>query len=192
MRYYEKGRYPHVRRYFFPIICDHCKEPPCVAASKEAGVGSFYRRDDGVVLIDYKKLEGRTASQIKAEAEATIQVCPLEAIFVNPLNNLPEKCTFCAHRIDRGLVPACVQTCIGKARMFGDISDPNSVVSKAIVSNPSRTLMPNYDGGGASVYYIGLEAGHVDYEGVKGYRQTDPKDFDRDIISQNTGSLVKL
>lgn len=191
VRYYEKGRYPYVKRYFFPILCDHCEEAPCVEASENNGVGAFYKRDDGIVLIDYKKLEKRTQAQIKTETKAAIEACPLEAIFTNPLTNLPEKCTFCAHRVDKGLVPACAQTCIGRARVFGDISDRSSAVSRLIAANPTRTLMPKDDGEGSGVYYISLEAGHLDYEALKGGRQIDPTDFDNDIISQNTGPVFK-
>lgn len=191
VRYYEKGRYPRVSRHFFPILCDHCEEAPCIEASEKNGVGSFYKTAEGIVLINYKKLEKRTPAQIKAEAQAAIEACPLEAVFVNPLSNLPEKCTFCSHRVEKGLVPACVQTCIGRARVFGDISDRNSVVARLIASYPTRTLMPEDDGGGSGVYYIGLESSHVDYDALKGGRQIDPSDFDNDVISQNTGPEFK-
>jgi tetrathionate reductase subunit B len=91
MRYYEKGKYPRVKRFFFPWICNHCGL--CAEASQGGGLGSFYRREDGIVLFDYKKLEGRTPAEIKAEADLVISACPLEAIFVNPLTGMPEKCT---------------------------------------------------------------------------------------------------
>lgn len=174
IRTQEKGKYPNVRRYFFPWICNHCGY--CVAAS-QAVLGSFYRREDGIVLFDYSKLKGRSKEEIKKEAEAVISACPLEAIFVNPNTGLPEKCTFCAHRVDRGLVPACVQTCIGKARVFGDLNDTNSVVSKLIATNPTRKLCPD-----GKVYYIGVEGFQIDT--IKGNRQIDPTDFDRGILSQ--------
>lgn len=174
IRTQEKGKYPNVRRYFFPWICNHCGY--CVEASQSA-LGSFYKREDGIVLFDYSKLKGRSKEEIRREAEAVIEACPLEAIFVNPDTGLPEKCTFCAHRVDKGLVPACVQTCIGKARVFGDLNDPNSVVSKLIATNPTRKLCPD-----GAVYYIGVEGFQID--SIKGYRQIDPKDFDRGILSQ--------
>jgi tetrathionate reductase subunit B len=175
MRYYENGKYPRVKRFFFPWICNHCGY--CAEASQSGGLGSFYRREDGIVLFDYKKLEGRTPSEIKAEADLVISACPLEAIFVNPLTGMPEKCTFCAHRVDKGLVPACVQSCVGRVRRFGDLSDPNSVVSKLIDSNPTRKLCPD-----GRVYYIAVEPHQV--ETIKGNRQIDPVEFDTGVLSQ--------
>lgn len=177
IRYYEKGRFPYVRKYFYQWICDHCNEPPCVAASENNGVGAFYKRD-GITLVDREKLtKGRTKAQIDTEIQAAIEACPLEAISVNPLTGLPELCTFCVHRVDKGLVPACVETCIGRARVFGDLSDPNSEVSRLVATNPTRTMMPADDGGGAGVYYIGLEARHRDYEAMEGGVQVDPNRY---------------
>ena len=191
VRYYEKGVYPRVKRHFFPILCDHCVDAPCIEASENNGVGSFYRRDDGPILIDYKKLKGRTKAQIRLEVEAAVESCPLEAIYTHPFTGLPGKCTFCVHRVDKGLVPACCQTCIGRARVFGDLSDKDSPVSKMLAANPHRTLMPDDDGGGASVYYIGLEAGHIDYDALEGGKETDPQDFEKGLISQTTGPAFK-
>ena len=175
VRTYEKGKYPNVKRYFFPFLCNHCGY--CIEASKAYGVGSFYRRADGIVVMDYSKLKGRTAAQIKAEAEAAIAACPFESIFINPDTGLPEKCTFCAHRVDKGLTPACVQTCLGRARVFGDAYDPNSVVSRLIASNPTRKLCPD-----GSLFYIGLESHQVDT--IKGNRQIDPMDFEKGVLTQ--------
>ncbi len=171
----EKGKYPKVKRYFFPWICNHCGY--CAAASQASGLGSFYRRNDGIVLFDYSKLKGKGPDEIKKEADLVISACPLEAIFVNPLTGLPEKCTFCAHRVDKGLVPACVQTCIGKARVFGDMADPSSVVSMLIAENPTRKLCPD-----GRVYYIGVEGHQID--SIKGNRQIPTEELQKGIITQ--------
>ncbi len=132
---------------------------------------------DGIVIFDYKKLQGKTAAQIKAEADLVISACPLEAIYVNPFTGFPEKCTFCVHRVEKGLVPACVQTCIPRARVFGDLSDPDSVVSKLIASNPTKKLCAD-----GIVYYIGAEGHQID--SIRGNRQVDPQDFDKGILTQ--------
>jgi len=175
IRAYEKGRYPRAKRFFFLWICNHCGN--CAEASQGAGLGSFYRREDGIVLFDYGKLKGKTPVQIKAEADLVISACPLEAIYVNPVTGLPEKCTFCVHRVDKGLVPACVQTCIPRARVFGDLSDPDSAVSKLIAANPTKKLCAD-----GTVYYIGVEGEQID--SIKGNRQADPQDFEKGIITQ--------
>jgi tetrathionate reductase subunit B len=185
-RYYEKGRFPRVKRHFFPILCDHCNEAPCVEASENNGAGSFHKTDDGMVLIDYGKLKGRSKAQIKTETDAAIESCPLDVVFANPNTGLPEKCTFCAHRVAKGITPACCQTCLGRARQFGDLSDPDSAVSKRMAANASRTLMPDDDGGGSGVFYIGLEGGHTDYGALEGGVQVTGEDFDTDKISQTT------
>jgi len=175
IRTHERGKYPYTKRYFFQWICNHCGD--CAAASQGAGLGSFSRREDGIVIFDYKKLQGKTAAQIKAEAELVISACPLEAIYVNPMTGFPEKCTFCVHRVEKGLVPACVQTCIPRAGVFGDLSDPDSVVSKLIATNPTRKLCPD-----GNVYYIGAEGHQID--SIKGNRQVDPQDFEKGILTQ--------
>ncbi len=39
-----------------------------------------------------------------------------------------EKCTLCVHRVTKGLVPACVETCVAKTRFFGEINDLMTLV----------------------------------------------------------------
>jgi len=168
VRYYEKGKYPYVRRYFLPLLCDQCEDPPCVRSSAS---GAFYRREDGIVLIDIKKARREEGIYEKYAIES----CPIEAIFTDPMTGMPDKCNFCVHRVDKGLVPACVTTCIGRARIFGDLNDPNSEISRYIATHPTRNLVqmqPNKPG----VFYVGLEQGLE--LAIKGFRQIDPQDFE--------------
>jgi Fe-S-cluster-containing dehydrogenase component len=76
-----------------------------------------------------------------------------------------EKCAFCYQRIDRGLAlgltpgvdkdatPACVVACPAKARLFGDLNDPESAVSIALAETPSYRLREDL-GTGPRVYYL--------------------------------------
>ena len=48
--------------------------------------------------------------------------------------HIVEKCTFCHHRVSHGLLPACVEVCPSKARIFGDQKDPKSDIAKILKS----------------------------------------------------------
>ncbi len=191
VRYFEKGRFPNARRYYFLYICDHCANPACVEASKNNGVGAFYQTDDGVILIDLKKLtKGRSKKQIDTEVKAAIEACHAEAIFVDPITGLPGKCTFCYHRLQAGLVPACVQTCLGRARVFGDFDDPNSEVSYLASVHETRPMTPAEDED-PGVIYIAQEGSLLDGGAMKGFRQIDPEDFNTGKLSLNSSPAWK-
>ncbi len=73
-----------------------------------------------------------------------------------------EKCIFCEHRVVNGELPYCVVSCPAKARIFGDVSDPASEVSKLIKkhktvslkNNKGGLLKPGEKGTQPNVYYI--------------------------------------
>lgn len=161
----EVGEYPDVTRIFMPTNCMQCEDPPCM---KAAPPGAIYRRPDGIVVIDYTKFRGRKAF------EAAAQACPYKALYFdggkahtagtpavqpyekrasydygNPsqpgrLANTGRKCHFCLHRLEAGLLPACVSTCIGGAMHFGDLNDPESLVSRL---RRERSMRVNADAG---------------------------------------------
>jgi tetrathionate reductase subunit B len=85
---------------------------------------------DGTVQIDKGRCLG---------CGACVDACPYNARYVNPAltddvseDGKADKCTYCKPRVDAGAEPACVQTCITGARIFGDLSDPNSEVSQYV------------------------------------------------------------
>ncbi|MFB6468651.1 4Fe-4S dicluster domain-containing protein [Cytobacillus sp. Hz8] len=126
----EKGKFPDVSRSPLPRLCNHCENAPC---EKVCPVKATYYTDDGTVQIDYDKCIG---------CGYCIQACPYDARFINPLRKTAEKCTYCYHRIAKGELPACVSTCIGDARVFGDINDPKSEISMIIAKNKVEVLKP--------------------------------------------------
>ncbi len=87
-----------------------------------------------------------------------MSACPYDARFLHPEKKIVGKCTFCEHRIDNGVVPSCVNTCQGKARIFGDLNDPAGDVAK-LVARESVQVLKSELGTEPRVFYIALDAG---------------------------------
>jgi len=98
-----------VRTFFVPKLCNQCAHPPCVQVCP---VGATFQTKDGVVLVDEKRCIG---------CRYCIQACPYGARYLNPRTRTADKCTFCYHRVTKGLLPACVEVCPTEARIFGDM-----------------------------------------------------------------------
>lgn len=123
-----RGQYPNLGQSFTPSQCQHCANPPC------AHVCPTHATDinpDGIIHVVNKKCIGCKYCQT---------ACPYNARYYNEATGAVDKCTFCAHRVYTGRLPACVETCPTKVRVFGDINDPNSEVSKLLAKHPSRIL----------------------------------------------------
>lgn len=107
--------------------------------------GVVYRRADGIVLIDPDKAVGR---------HDIVDNCPYGAVFWNEANNLPQKCTLCAHLLDNGRrEPRCVEAC--PTQVFGDRDDPLSEISISEGRGGAEPLHPEY-GTRPLVAYRGL------------------------------------
>ena len=139
----ERGKHPHIKVVYMPLPCMQCQDAPCVKAGKN---GAVYKRPDGIVVIDPQKAEGQ---------EQVVKSCPYGVIYWNEEKKLPQKCTFCAHRLEQGQIPRCVQACPTGAMTFGDLNDPKSEVSKLIKSAKAEAFHPEWNTG-PSVYYIDL------------------------------------
>lgn len=140
----DKGKYPNMKRYHLPRLCNHCEHPPCVDVCPS---GASHKREDGTVLIHEDRCIG---------CRLCIAACPYDARFVHPDKHIANKCTFCVHRVDEGVVPACINACPAGARVFGDLNDPNSDVSKLVATQPVQVLKPEL-GTEPRVFYIGAE-----------------------------------
>ena len=154
VEYIEKGEFPNVRRSFLPRLCNHCEKPQCVDVCPTGA--TYKRKEDGVVVVD---------SNVCIGCKYCLQACPYGARFINPNTGAADKCDFCLHRVRNGLVPACVNTCQGRARIFGDLNNPDSEVSK-ILSTNATTVLRHEMGTQPMVYYI--DADHTDERDAQG------------------------
>jgi Fe-S-cluster-containing dehydrogenase component len=136
------GRYPFSKLVFMHNICLHCDNAPCVAACP---TGATYQRPDGIVLVDPKKCLG---------CQYCVYACPYGARTWDPEINHIDKCTFCEHLLAEGQPPACVQTCPAHARIFGDLEDPDSEVSRIVRNNKNAVRLGTEWGSKARVYFV--------------------------------------
>lgn len=138
-----------------PRLCNHCENPPCIPVCP---VQATFQRDDGIVLVDNERCVG---------CAYCVQACPYDARFINSETNTADKCTFCEHRLEVDLLPACVETCVGGARMIGDLNDPDSQISQMLVEykDEIKVLKPDMNTA-PRVYYIGMPDAFVN--GVEG------------------------
>ena len=79
--------------------------------------------------------------------------CPYDARFFREDLGVVEKCDLCAHRLDRGELPACVETCPSKVRIFGDLNDPTSEIHQ-IVEKRQYRVKKREAGTGPQIYYL--------------------------------------
>jgi Fe-S-cluster-containing dehydrogenase component len=136
---FEVGSFPNTETVHFPKSCLHCEEPPCVPVCPTGA--SYKRKQDGIVLVDYDKCIG---------CEYCSWACPYGAREIDAKQKVMKKCTLCVDRIysttlpEADRRPSCVMACPTSARLFGDVHDPESVVSRAIRDNAGYALMPEW------------------------------------------------
>ena len=142
------------------LMCNHCDQPPC---AQVCPVQATYKRHDGIVIVDHHRCIGCRYCMI---------ACPYNARFFNfkesedwPNKDFPrrshgvaEACTLCAHRLERGQRPACVEACekAGPAALcVGDLNDPDGEISQRIARRPVKRIREDL-GTEPKVYYAGL------------------------------------
>ncbi|MEX2243374.1 MAG: 4Fe-4S dicluster domain-containing protein [Fimbriimonadaceae bacterium] len=145
VKYVESGKFPEVRRSFLVQRCNQCSDAPCVTICP---VNALTKRPDGIVDVDRDACIG---------CRACMQACPYDALYLNEDLGAVEKCHFCAHRIEKGLEPACVTVCPVGAIIPGDFDDPASRVSLLRRAQVLTARRPE-QGTGPNVLYIGASA----------------------------------
>jgi len=154
---------------YYPGLCNHCAKPPCVDACPADPVEMTFKDAKG------KTITQSVAATWKDPVNGTVQIdksrclgcgacaeaCPYGARYINPAmvddvssDGKADKCTYCMPRVEAGLVPACVQTCITNARIFGDLDDANSDVAK-YVAKGAKGLEPKGGSIGPNSRYYG-------------------------------------
>ncbi len=144
VKYTEQGVFPDIKRHFLVERCNHCTDAPCVTICP---VNALEKRPDGIVDLDRDACIG---------CRACMQACPYDAIYLNEDLGAVEKCHFCAHRVDRGLEPACVTVCPVSAIIPGDFDDPQSKVSLLVRNNQTKVRRAE-QGTGPNVHYVGAD-----------------------------------
>jgi molybdopterin-containing oxidoreductase family iron-sulfur binding subunit len=142
------------------LMCNQCDDPPC---AQVCPVRATYKREDGIVLVDHHRCIGCRYCMI---------ACPYNARFFNYRDNpdwpnkaypkrshgVAESCHFCAHLLDQGGRPACVEACEqtgARALIFGDLNDRDSEVATLVTEGSVKRIREDW-GTEPKVYYLGL------------------------------------
>jgi Fe-S-cluster-containing dehydrogenase component len=128
----ERGVFPLLSLQTRSERCNHCDNAPCVSACPTRAT---HYEVGGIVVVSEDKCVG---------CKACIIACPYEVRYVHP-DGYVDKCTFCIHRVKKGLDPACVTVCPTGALTFGDLDDPSSEVHQQLKARPSSVAKPEED-----------------------------------------------
>ena len=170
----EIGEYPNVTRRWLPRPCLQCDDPPC---TEVCPVNATWKREDGIVVIDYNACIGCRyclaacpygARYFDFGDKYTEDTPAVQAYEKSPSPEYgrewtregqgspvgnARKCQFCIHRLEAGMLPACVTTCIGEATFFGDKNDTGSLVSE-LIGSPRVMRLKEDLGTSPKVYYL--------------------------------------
>jgi tetrathionate reductase subunit B len=144
-----QGEFPDLTHTFVPYNCMHCDHPPCTEVCVSRA--TYKDSQTGLVLVDQDACIG---------CGYCVEACPYRARHLDKQRGVVDKCNGCLQRISIGQQPACVATCVGGSRLFGDLNDPESDVSQAL-KNASSIMRLNYEANGVdtdpNIYYINAQ-----------------------------------
>ncbi len=172
VKYIEKGNFPNTHRAFSVMRCNHCAESPCATICPTT---ALYARDDGIVDFDNRRCIG---------CKACMQACPYDAIHIDPSNGTAAKCNYCAHRVEVGLEPPCVNVCPTHAIISGNLEDSSSEIATLLARHPVQVRKPE-KGTEPKLYYIegdaaSLTPGATDSAGSYMWTDAPPSGVDLD------------
>ena len=154
---------------YYPGLCNHCAKPPCVDVCPVDPIEMTFKDAKGKTITQsvaatWKDPVNGTVQIDKSRCigcGACVEACPYGARYVNPAlvddvssDGKADKCTYCMPRVEAGLIPACIQTCLTNARIFGDLDDPKSEVAK-YVAKGAKGLEPKGGSIGPNSRYYG-------------------------------------
>lgn len=118
--------------FYLPRICNHCLNPACVASCPS---GALYKRgEDGIVLVNQEECRGW---------RMCVTACPYKKTYYNWHTGKSEKCILCFPRIEAGLAPACMHSCVGRIRYLGVVLYDADKIEE-VASSPENELVQNH------------------------------------------------
>jgi molybdopterin-containing oxidoreductase family iron-sulfur binding subunit len=141
-------------------MCNHCERPSCV---RVCPTQATWKRKDGIVMMDQHRCIGcrycmaacpyGSRSFNFVDPRPTLQKSGINPGYPTRTRGVVEKCSFCAERLARGKLPACVEACPVKALVFGDLNDPESEVARLLEEKYTIRRKPGL-GTNPHVFYL--------------------------------------
>jgi nitrate reductase beta subunit len=134
--------------FYLARICNHCTYPACLGSCPRSSI--YKRPEDGIVVLDQSRCRGY---------QECVKACPYGKVYFNPSTGTSEKCIACYPKIEQGIQPQCFVNCIGKIRLQGWISTPDTAKEDNPVDylvHVRKMALPLYPQFGLepNVYYV--------------------------------------
>jgi formate dehydrogenase iron-sulfur subunit len=155
IRYVEQEKEDQPVWNFIKNQCLHCKNPACASVCP---VEALKKTEAGPVTYTFERCIG-------------CRYCMLGCPFYIPKYEWEKavpwvrKCTFCADRIQEGMVPSCIKVCPTNTMLYGEYDDIMKEANSRMANNPGKYVNHIYgkdEAGGTSWIYLSA----VPFEGL--------------------------